>query len=67
MKLSNKSREVLIWINSYIELNSYPPSRLEIARAFNFNLNAAQYHIERLKEADLIDVTPNVARGIRIK
>jgi len=44
-----------------------PPSQTEIARAFGFkSVRAAQYHLEALEAAGVIERLPGRARGLRV-
>ncbi|QDH69733.1 transcriptional repressor LexA [Marilutibacter alkalisoli] len=58
-----------IWhlIAERIEVEGMPPSQTEIARAMGFSsVRAAQYHLEALEQAGVIERVPGRARGIRL-
>lgn len=47
-KLTQKQADMFYYIKDYINENGYPPSRVEMARNFGINPNAAQARIEGL-------------------
>ncbi|GAB3337593.1 transcriptional repressor LexA [Marilutibacter aestuarii] len=59
-----------IWhlIAERIQTEGMPPSQTEIARAMGFSsVRAAQYHIEALEQAGIIERIPGRARGLRLR
>lgn len=64
--ITNKQKDVLVYIDYFISECGYPPSRAEIADAFECYPNAAQCHVEALERRGAIEFTPGVARSIRI-
>jgi len=58
--------EVLQYIKEYIEENGFPPSRKDIAKHFAIYENAVQDFLKRLEKNGCIEITKNVARGIRV-
>ncbi len=59
-----------IWhlIAERIQTEGMPPSQTEIARAMGFSsVRAAQYHIEALEQAGIIERVPGRARGLRLR
>lgn len=64
--LTDRQREVLEWIEDYITIHTWPPTRIEIADAFGWAPNAAQEHVAALQRKGWIEVAPRVARGIRL-
>lgn len=66
--LTKQQRKVLTYIREYIEDNSYPPSRREIAENCigSYSPNAATKHILALKYKGYISILPGVNRAIVI-
>lgn len=65
--VTDKQKRVLDFIKSHIEEKSYPPTRAEIAGEMGVTLNAAVCHIRALERKGLIDLAPNISRGITVK
>lgn len=67
MNLSDTQQAILRLLAEHIEAEGMPPSQTEIAAAFGFkSVRAAQYHLEALEAAGVIERVPGRARGIRI-
>lgn len=67
MNLSDTQHAILRLLAERIEAEGMPPSQTEIAAAFGFkSVRAAQYHLEALEAAGVIERVPGRARGIRI-
>ena len=67
MHLTDTQRRLLDHLREHIAVHGYPPSQLEIARAFGFRQNrSARYHLEALARAGLIELAGGRARGIRL-
>jgi repressor LexA len=67
MPLTDTQQAILALIAERIEAEGMPPSQAEIARAFGFSgVRAAQYHLEALEAAGVIERLPGRARGIRV-
>jgi SOS-response transcriptional repressor LexA len=58
--------DVLRWIVGYRDSHGYPPSRRELTEHFGVSLNTAQRMLARMIEEGLLEVTPNIPRGINI-
>ena len=54
----------LEYIKDYIKINTFPPSRADIAEAFEIQPNAAQSRVEGLIRKGAIDRIANVSRSI---
>lgn len=68
MHLTDTQRCLLEFLREHIAAHGYPPSQMEIARAFGFRQNrSARYHLEALAQAGLIELSAGRARGIRLK
>lgn len=67
MNLSDTQHRLLDYLREHIARHGYPPSQMEIARAFGFRQNrSARHHLEVLAQAGLIELTAGRARGIRL-
>ena len=67
MTLSDTQHRLLDYLREHIARHGYPPSQMEIARAFGFRQNrSARHHLEVLAQAGLIELTAGRARGIRL-
>lgn len=67
MNLTDTQRAIHAFIADRIEVEGVPPSQTEIARAFGFSgVRAAQYHLEALEAAGVVERTPGRARGLRL-
>jgi repressor LexA len=67
MSLTATQRAIHAFIADRIEAEGVPPSQSEIARAFGFSgVRAAQYHLEALEAAGVVERTPGRARGLRL-
>ena len=65
--LTDTQKAIHALIAERIEAEGMPPSQTEIARAFGFKgVRAAQYHLEALEAAGVIERVPGRARGIRL-
>ncbi len=63
-KLTQKQADALIYIKSFIKVNGYPPSRIEIADNFDIRPNAAQSRIVGLITKGAITQKPGKMRSI---
>lgn len=67
MHLTDTQRRLFDYLREHIATHGWPPSQMEIARAFGFRQNrSARYHLEALAQAGLIELSPGRARGIRL-
>ncbi|QOW23086.1 transcriptional repressor LexA [Novilysobacter avium] len=67
MDLSDTQHRLLAYLREHIARHGYPPSQMEIARAFGFSQNrSARHHLEVLAQAGLIELATGRARGIRL-
>lgn len=66
--LTRRQAQILRFIQDAIEENGYPPTLVEIARAFRFRSpNAAADHLKALARKGAVEVTEGLSRGIRLK
>ena len=67
MDLTDTQQAILALIAERIEAEGMPPSQTEIARAFGFKgVRAAQYHLEALEVAGILERSPGRARSLRL-
>ena len=67
MSLTDTQRAIHAFIAERIEADGFAPSQAEIARAFGFKgVRAAQYHLEALEAAGIVERTAGVARSLRL-
>ena len=67
MSLTDTQRSIHAFIAERIEADGFAPSQAEIARAFGFKgVRAAQYHLEALEAAGIVERTAGVARSLRL-
>lgn len=67
MSLTDTQRAIHGFLAERIEADGFAPSQTEIARAFGFSgVRAAQYHLEALEAAGVIERSPGRARGLRL-
>ena len=65
--LTDTQHAILALIAQCIEAEGMPPSQTEIARAFGFKgVRAAQYHLEALESAGIVERSPGRARSLRL-
>ena len=65
--LTDTQHAILALIAQCIEAEGMPPSQAEIARAFGFKgVRAAQYHLEALESAGIVERSPGRARSLRL-
>jgi repressor LexA len=67
MSLTDIQRGIHAFIAERIEADGFAPSQAEIARAFGFKgVRAAQYHLEALEAAGILERSPGRARSLRL-
>ena len=67
MSLTDTQRAIHTFLAERIEADGFAPSQTEIARAFGFKgVRAAQYHLEALEAAGVIERSPGRARSLRL-
>lgn len=66
-KLTNRQKEVLDFIASFISDEGYPPTRSDICKALGFKSpNAAEDHLRALQKKGAIEIQAGSSRGLRI-
>lgn len=67
IKLTPRQKEVLDFIESYMEETGYPPTRADIAEHLGFrSANASEEHLKALARKGAIEIIPGTSRGIRL-
>ncbi len=67
MKISDKQREMLAFIEDFVDEHGYPPTYEEIRCGLNISSKSlVNYHLEILENAGLLTRSPNTPRGIRL-
>jgi repressor LexA len=67
IKLTKRQEQILNLIKDTMLLTGAPPTRSEIAAQMGYrSVNAAEEHLQALSRKGVIEVTPGIARGIRI-
>ncbi|MBN1994759.1 MAG: transcriptional repressor LexA [Anaerolineae bacterium] len=67
MKISDKQREMLAFIENFVDENGYPPTYEEIRAGLNISSKSlVNYHLDVLENAALLTRSPNTPRGIRL-
>ena len=66
-KITNRQRQVLDLIKTYIDQTGMPPTRANIAGELGFrSANAAEDHLKALAKKGFIEIVPGTSRGIRL-
>ncbi len=64
--ITDRQKEVLNYISSYSEENSYPPTVRDISEHFGISLRAVQDHILALQKKGFLSQSQKKARSIRV-
>lgn len=64
---SEKQLEVLRYIISYVEVNGFQPSQLEIADYFGLSKNAIQNRLKELERRGVIEMPKGRERAVMLK
>ena len=65
-KLTDRQKEVYIFIYDYINMNGYSPSLSDISKGLYISKPVVKKHIDALTEKEYIKHTPYIARSIVI-
>lgn len=65
-QITDRQREVLIFIAEFTEENVYPPTVREISDHFKISLRAVQDHIAALQKKGYLSTEQKRSRSIRI-
>lgn len=67
MKISDKQKQMLAFIENFVGKNGYPPTHEEIRAGLRISTKSlVNYHLEALEGASLLSRSPNTPRGIRL-
>jgi repressor LexA len=67
LELTARQAEILAFIRAHLAEEGRPPTRPELARAFDLtSTNGVQKHLLALAAKGAIELVPNAARGIRL-
>jgi repressor LexA len=67
MRISDKQRQMLAFIENFVGENGYPPTHEEIRAGLQISTKSlVNYHLEVLEGAALLSRSPNTPRGIRL-
>ena len=64
--ITDRQKEVLTYISTYTEENSYPPTVRDISEHFGISLRAVQDHILALQKKGFLSQSQKKARSIRV-
>ena len=64
--ITDRQKEVLTYISTYTEENSYPPTVRDISEHFGISLRAVQDHILALQKKGYLSQSQKKARSIRV-
>lgn len=67
MRISDKQKQMLAFIETFVGRNGYPPTLEEIRAGLKISTKSlVNYHLEALAGASLLSRSPNTPRGIRL-
>lgn len=63
--ISPKQRNILHYIDRFIEINGFPPTLREICQQFGISsTNGARYHLHKLREKGYLEISRYRSRGV---
>lgn len=65
-KLTDRQKEILLFIEGYIQENKYPPTIREISVHFSMTVRGAYDHLRALKKKGVIHTDSNRSRSIEV-
>ncbi len=65
-ELTERQKEVALFISQFIRKNNYAPSVRDVAENFKFSVKAAHDHIKALENKKVIRTTDGISRSIEI-
>ncbi|MDT4761865.1 transcriptional repressor LexA [Sphaerochaeta sp. PS] len=65
-ELTERQKDVALFISQFIRTNTYAPSVREVAEHFNFSVKAAHDHIKALETKNVIKTTDGISRSIEV-
>ena len=66
LTITDRQREVYLFIRRYLSENKIPPTRLEIAINFDVNPNTIQDHLKALQKKGYVEILSNIPRGLML-
>jgi repressor LexA len=67
VKLSERQKKMLVFIESFLHQHGYPPTIREIGEAVQIgSTSVVNYNLNKLVKAGLIERAPDVSRGLRL-
>lgn len=66
MPPTDRQREVLAWVERFMQEEGMPPTRRDIGRGLGIRVNAVQEHLTALERKGLISIKEGTSRGIRV-
>lgn len=63
-ELTERQKEILNFLKSYVKDNGYPPTMREIGERFGFTWLGARGHLRALEKKSFIKINPFKARGL---
>lgn len=67
MRISDKQKQMLAFIETFVGKNGYPPTLEDIRAGLQISTKSlVNYHLEALEGAALLSRSPNTPRGIRL-
>ena len=68
VKLSDRQKAIISFIQGFFTENAYPPTIREIGKAVGIpSTSVVKYNLERLQEKGHIERSEEVSRGLRLK
>lgn len=64
--LTDRQREILVFIEKALVQEGFPPTIAEIAQAFSVQSNSIRGHLQALARKGVIELVPGASRGIRL-
>lgn len=66
-ELTEQQKRILKFVKSFIKREGFPPTQSQIAEKFGFkSLTAARDHLKAIEAKGYVEITPHVARGIKV-
>lgn len=65
-ELTERQKEILNFLKSYVKDNGYPPTMREIGEHFGFTWLGARGHLRALEKKSFIKINPFKARGLEV-
>lgn len=66
MPPTDRQREVLAWVERFMQQEGMPPTRRDIGHGLGIRVNAVQEHLTALERKGFISIKEGTSRGIRV-